>query len=289
MAPPSRMLTSGGRTRSIRAWAHELGIKASAIHGRLARGKTPEQALSNRDERFLELSKGQRFGEFELIEPRGKSAWLCVCGRCNQKRVVVVKRLKRLRSCCGTRKTHGASKTSLYKTWTGIKSRCFRPTDEAFKNYGGRGITLCPEWRKDFQAFERYVAQHLGPKPNPTHSIEREDNAGDYAPGNIKWGTPNEQANNRRNNRLIEVDGVTKTIAQWSASSGVGYHTLYKRLENGASPRQAIEKGRRKLTSTYELEERLRRIMECAVLERSMYPDDAFARLIVELAAGARR
>lgn len=81
-----------------------------------------------------------------------------------------------------------------YATWTGMKSRCSNPNETGYANYGGRGISVCAEWRHDFQAFFEY----MGPKPDPSYSIDRIDVDGNYEPGNVRWATPKEQANNKR-------------------------------------------------------------------------------------------
>ena len=78
-----------------------------------------------------------------------------------------------------------------YTTWSGMISRCKNKND---KNYGGRGIKVCKEWRKSFQAFFDYI----GKKPSPDHSIDRINVDGNYEPGNVRWATSKEQANNKR-------------------------------------------------------------------------------------------
>lgn len=82
-----------------------------------------------------------------------------------------------------------------YTIWLNIKSRCFNKNDKGYKNYGGRGITLWDGWINDSVAFVEYI----GKKPTLKHSLDRTNNDGNYEPGNVRWATRVQQANNRRN------------------------------------------------------------------------------------------
>jgi hypothetical protein len=74
-------------------------------------------------------------------------------------------------------------RTAGYGSWRAMLQRCLDPKRESFRYYGGNGITVCERWR----SFENFIAD-LGPRPSPRHSLER-PNGGDYAPGNVIWGT----------------------------------------------------------------------------------------------------
>lgn len=90
--------------------------------------------------------------------------------------------------------SHGKTKAPEYGVWNSIVQRCTNPRHQAFADYGGRGISVCAEWRYDFVAF----FNHVGPRPSPVHSIDRVNNNGNYEPGNVRWATAVEQAHNRR-------------------------------------------------------------------------------------------
>lgn len=112
--------------------------------------------------------------------------------------------------------THGMRHSAEYRIWADMVARCTRPTNRSFKNYGGRGITLYAEWRKDFAAFYKYI----GAKPSAHHSLDRIDNNKGYEPGNIRWATLEEQNSNKRNNRLVYYQGQQMTVARAARAAG---------------------------------------------------------------------
>lgn len=131
---------------------------------------------------------------------------------------------------------HGLCGTPEYTSWCQMISRCHCPTAKYFFNYGGRGIEVFPEWREDFMSFYN----HIGARPTVKHTIERIDNNAGYFPGNVRWATRREQANNTRRNQFITANGETHTIAQWARITGICAGTIYSRIRLGWNPVKAV-------------------------------------------------
>jgi hypothetical protein len=116
--------------------------------------------------------------------------------------------------------------------------RCYYPSHAAYKNYGGRGIRVCDQWRRDPQAFLAWAKQtgyrHTGGSRNRL-SLNRIDNNGDYSPENCTWSTDDEQAGNRTNNRWITIGGESKIAVDWGRDErcAVSKWTFYRRLRQG--------------------------------------------------------
>lgn len=126
------------------------------------------------------------------------------------------------------RATHGMTGTAEYKAWASMINRCYRMTDRGYHNYGGRGITVCQEWRGP-GGFIGFFAC-LGNRPTPGHTLDRIEVDGNYEPGNVRWSTMKEQGRNRRNNRLLTFRGRTMPLSQWAESIGITKATLVSRL-----------------------------------------------------------
>src|SRR5262245_50975043 len=132
--------------------------------------------------------------------------------------------------------SHGR-RTPEYKSWDLMKSRCYNPHDRSYARYGGRGITVCKRWRYSFANF----LADMGPRPSPRHSLDRfPDQNGNYEPGNCRWATRKQQANNRHGNRLLTHEGLTLTTSQWSERLGMPRYLLYLRFRLGWSVAAAL-------------------------------------------------
>lgn len=106
---------------------------------------------------------------------------------------------------------HNACKTPEYNAWCKMKSRCYAPNNTGFRYWGGRGISVCQEWRDSFSAFLGYV----GPRPSPKHSLDRyPDPDGNYEPGNVRWATRAEQRANQRDGALAKSVAIKRLHQQ---------------------------------------------------------------------------
>lgn len=135
-------------------------------------------------------------------------------------------------------KTHGMSRTRIYDIWTTMKQRCTNPNHCKYKNYGGRGVRITDEWNS-FSVFYKWAIEN-GYEENLT--LDRINSNGNYEPNNCRWVKQKQQQNNRTNNRIIEIDGVSHTLSEWSEISGICLKTIWGRLKKGWSAKEAIFK-----------------------------------------------
>jgi hypothetical protein len=124
--------------------------------------------------------------------------------------------------------THRQSYSKEYGAWKQMLQRCRNPKNDAYQNYGGRGIRVCAAWLR----FEGFFAD-MGPRPSPQHTVERIDNDGNYEPGNCRWATRSEQLRNRRNNIFVEILGVRMCLRDACAFLGIPMSTARYRIRRG--------------------------------------------------------
>lgn len=134
-------------------------------------------------------------------------------------------------------KKHNESKTRLYRIWVGIKNRCYNPKAYSYKNYGGRGITMCDEWKNNYENFREWANKN---GYQDYLSIERKNYNGNYCPENCEWATAYVQSNNTRRNRFLTINGITRTISQWANESNISSHTIRRRIKKGITGHHLI-------------------------------------------------
>lgn len=210
-----------------------------------------------------ELNKGDRFGRMTVLYETDTPAHIkigkypnryfyCKCD-CGNKRIV---RLAKLHSeSCGCLRneivsavnsgnsytvTHGMTRGTargckphpLYTVYSGMKQRCYDKNYHRYADWGGRGITICPEWLADKTRFFHWAVHESAPPWKIGLQIERIDNDKNYSPDNCCFTTPVEESNNRRNNHR-PPEGKGLTLAQLSVKTGIGQGTLRWRAVNG--------------------------------------------------------
>src|SRR6478609_2685459 len=167
-----------------------------------------------------------------------KSLWIVRCDCGVEKTMPGTELTKGQLKSCGCQKgpalaarqrTHGMSRHPAFAVWRSMLDRCRLPTHQAWHNYGGRGITVCPEWQ-DFTTFWA----DMGPTYQSGLTLDRIDNSAGYSAGNCRWTTPKEQSRNTRRNRRIETPWGLMTVSEASERSGIGVTTLLYRLASGA-------------------------------------------------------
>lgn len=138
-------------------------------------------------------------------------------------------------SNCEWKVRFGWHKTRVYSIWDKMKARCYNPKQKGYERYGGRGIRVCDRWH-DFQNF----LEDMGEPPTDRHSIDRIDNDGNYEPGNCRWATPKEQANNMSTTTFLEFDKERLSLSDWAEKTGINKKILAGRLRDGWSVEKAL-------------------------------------------------
>lgn len=194
---------------------------------------------------------GQRFGKLVAIKEAGKLngyvTWLCKCDCGNEKAM----RTNALRSgatrSCGCGIDHARRNNpsfyqkeyrihKLYQVWYGMINRCKNTHHKFYHRYGGRGITVCEEW-KNYETFAKWALES-GYKEGL--SLDRRNNDGNYEPLNCRWITMKKQHNNTSQNRFYTINGVTKSVAEWAEDYGIRHGLVLHRLDRGISIEEAL-------------------------------------------------
>ena len=251
--PP--IVQSSGRRRRSYLLVCDCGGSATAPAYALTSGNTRSCGCIQREKASARkatprLVAGQRFGRLVVqkqIEPyvdrqgarMQQYRCLCDCGSVGIYRSRLL-RVGHTKSCgCLSRevagerlRTHGEgraqTRTREYTAWAGMIARCENDAEPGFRNYGARGISVCKRWRDSYQDF----LADMGRCP-PRLTLERVDNFGSYEPGNCRWATRHDQARNKRNNIVVELDGVSMNLADACAKTGMTYSRAYQRIRAG--------------------------------------------------------
>lgn len=182
---------------------------------------------------------GKKFGRLsplKRVSNRGKATcWLCKCDCGKEKIVRGGDLLSGATQSCGCLNNeriykHNHSRDEMYKRWISIKQRCFNPNEPNYKNYGGRGIVMCDEWKNNFMSFYNWAYEN-GYRKDLT--IDRIDVNGNYEPSNCRWATNSEQANNKRTNHFIEYNGEIHTVTEWSKILDISYNKMRYHISKG--------------------------------------------------------
>ena len=185
--------------------------------------------------------KGQKFGYLTVIERDGsiynKPAWKCLC-KCGNEKTIMGQSLRACRTkSCGCfdtevkRKrwtTHGKRKTPTYNSWDAMIQRCTNKNFKQYRDYGGRGITVCNRWLK----FENFL-EDMGERPEEMTLDRYPDQNGNYEPSNCRWATRLEQQNNTRVNVNIETSQGRMSISEASRRYGIPKSTIRYRIKRG--------------------------------------------------------
>lgn len=185
----------------------------------------------------LTILTGMVFGRLTVVEyasvVAGHHAYKTLC-TCGTSKVVRASSLLSgtTKSCgclhaAGSKPKHGWAATPEYKVWGAMKARCTNPKNPQYKDYGGRGITVCPEWAK----FENFIAD-MGKRPDGM-TLERADNNMGYGPDNCVWAPMIENCNNRRTSKFVVYCGERHTLAEWARIAGVTRGTMTFRMKMG--------------------------------------------------------
>ena len=183
---------------------------------------------------------GKRFGMLTVlgIDDRGtrKTYWMCQCDCGNVKSVRSDSLQNGAIKSCGCLKkkqdamnltsnhSHKMSGTRLFGEWQGMKGRCFNKNNARFARYGGRGITVCDEWRDDFSAFARWAVEN---GYDDKLTLDRIDNDKSYSPENCRWADARTQSRNRSTNVSVTIGNSTRTLTEWCEIFHLDPHTVF--------------------------------------------------------------
>lgn len=202
---------------------------------------------------------GKTFGKWLVVEAghtllmsdgSNASAVKARC-ECGLEKTIKLSQLKRgetegCRYCRSGTKTHGRSKTSEYRTWEAMIRRCYVPHATGYKDYGGRGVTVCDRWNpKRGGSFENFYAD-MGPRPSKDHQLDKDIIDGNlvYGPSTAKWVHRHENAKRKRNAVWVQWKGSKVRLADLADETGIPVKKLWARIKTyGLSVEEAVSRG----------------------------------------------
>ena len=201
---------------------------------------------------------GKKFGRLLVIKlskkERNKYYVWCKCDCGNVKEICTSDLISGGTKSCGCLakeilkiKKQNKRIIKLYYVWSAIKKRCLNIKDKSYKNYGGRGIVVCDEWRKKKTGYKSFELWALKNGYKEGLSIERIDNNGGYCPENCRWATNTEQQNNKRTNRFVFIDGKKVSLKQATQRYKMNYDCVRRRLKSGWDIERALKTPSRRI------------------------------------------
>lgn len=211
----------------------------------MPRGIVPKGVIRRSPDELVGKAFGYLLVESVAPKIKHRSCVFCKCLNCEKTVAIRASHIFRGKAkSCGCAKwklaaeknrTHGKTKSVIYRTWASIKRRCCDPKSFNYARYGARGIYLDASW-KDFTVFYR----DMGDPPSDKHSIERKDNDGPYARWNCVWALPYDQSRNKRSNVRITIGTETKVLQDWLKHFAIAGTTVYNRVKKGMSWEEAL-------------------------------------------------
>lgn len=176
-----------------------------------------------------------------ISEPvkRGKE-WIvnaqCICGSVKEYRLRYIKS-GHTKSCGCILKIHGLTKHPLFKVWQSMKERCYNEKHSRFKDYGGRGVGICLEWKENPEIFIEWAIDKGWQRGL---EVDRENNDGNYSPENCRFVTTKVNCRNRRNTLMVTFKQVTKSIPEWAEEYGLPLYLVRSRIKKGWDVERAL-------------------------------------------------
>ena len=199
-----KKISYNGRSQSLAAWCRELKLPRGTIAQRISRGATPQEALDLGPCLVKKILTGKKFGFLTVIRPartrssggQTKTAWVCQC-QCGQRLAVWTQALTQGNTtscgCHGKGRERSQGRTKEHTSWRAMMQRCYNPNNVKYHEYGAKGIGVYRIWHN----FNQFMID-VGKAPSLRHTLDRyPSRSGNYTPGNVRWATPRQQANNR--------------------------------------------------------------------------------------------